>query len=349
MNLFSRILPPLAPILLALTGFVASSSAQEIIIPDPGLNAAIRDALQKPNGPLTESDLLSLTNLFASSRNISNIAGLEAAHNLVDLDLDFNSLRSLSLPAGLTNLTVLEVLANQLTNVTLPGDVTNLVFLDLDANQLSTLVLPAGLTHLFGLRMDGNQLGSFALPAGMTNLASLLIAENQLTNLTLPPDLIQLTELDLGGNQLARLALPRGLTNLSSINLQANQLTNVTLPSDLTNLTSLFMEGNPLTTFVLPEPLADGELAGLVATLQNQGVPVFTYPLAIQLVRPLPLTGAFRFGIQGPPGAYTVQASVDLANWSELGTTTNSLGAINFVDATAHDAPTRFYRVRSGL
>ena len=43
---------------------------EEVSIPDPGLNAAIREALEKPNGPLTEQDLLSLTNLNASNRNV---------------------------------------------------------------------------------------------------------------------------------------------------------------------------------------------------------------------------------------------------------------------------------------
>jgi len=38
---------------MALTNFVASTLAQEVSIPDPGLAAAIRDALQKPNGLLT--------------------------------------------------------------------------------------------------------------------------------------------------------------------------------------------------------------------------------------------------------------------------------------------------------
>ena len=55
---------------LVLTGFVAPIFAQEVSIPDPGLNAAIREALHKPAGPLTQQDLLSLTVLSASSRNI---------------------------------------------------------------------------------------------------------------------------------------------------------------------------------------------------------------------------------------------------------------------------------------
>ena len=54
---------PLVLSLLVLASFMAPTLAQEVFIPDPGLNAAIREALQKPNGPLTGQDLLSLTNL----------------------------------------------------------------------------------------------------------------------------------------------------------------------------------------------------------------------------------------------------------------------------------------------
>ena len=63
--------------------------AEEVSIPDPGLNAAIREALQKATGPLMQADLLSLTN-NASQRNISSIVGLEAARNLVSLNLQIN-------------------------------------------------------------------------------------------------------------------------------------------------------------------------------------------------------------------------------------------------------------------
>lgn len=63
---------------LLLIGLAAPALAQEVSIPDPGLNAAIRDALQKPFDPLTEQDLLRLTNLNASRRNVRSIEGLEA-------------------------------------------------------------------------------------------------------------------------------------------------------------------------------------------------------------------------------------------------------------------------------
>ena len=83
---------------LILSGFIVSTHAQEVSIPDPGLNAAMRETLQKPAGPLTEQDLLSLTVLNASRRNVSSIAGLEAARNLVSLDLQINRLTNFSQP-----------------------------------------------------------------------------------------------------------------------------------------------------------------------------------------------------------------------------------------------------------
>jgi internalin A len=94
----------------------AVAVAQEVFIPDPGLNAAVREALPKPNGPLTEQDLLGLTNLNASSRNISNIVGLDAARNLVSLNLQINHLTNVSLPDTLTNLLVLDLSSNSLTH-----------------------------------------------------------------------------------------------------------------------------------------------------------------------------------------------------------------------------------------
>src|SRR4051812_4827340 len=86
-----------ATALVVLASGLISGFAQTVSIPDPGLNAAIRAALQKPTGPLTVPDLLTLTTLSAGNRSISNISGLEAARNLRVLDLDNNSLTNFSM------------------------------------------------------------------------------------------------------------------------------------------------------------------------------------------------------------------------------------------------------------
>jgi hypothetical protein len=82
--------------------------------------------------------------------------------------------------------------------------------------------------------------------------------------------------------------------------------------------------------------------AQAVTTFQGRGVNLFTYPLTVQLLRPLSLTGAFQFGITAPPGVYTVLGSSNLAQWSELALATNS--PLNLIDTIGHELAQRFYR-----
>lgn len=83
---------------------VTSLCAVSVEIPDPGLVAAIRQELNKPDGPITVADMESLTELHASNRDIESIAGLEAARYLTRLELDHNRLTRLELPKELVNL-----------------------------------------------------------------------------------------------------------------------------------------------------------------------------------------------------------------------------------------------------
>jgi formylglycine-generating enzyme required for sulfatase activity len=271
--------------------------------------------------------------------------------NLISLDLNNNRLTSLNLPANLTTLSLLHVRDNQLTNFSLPPDVKALSFLDLGENQLRSVHLPAGLGHLINLRLSGNtNLANLTLPVGMTNLSGIFLRFNGLTNLLLPPDLNQLFTLDVLGNQLVSLTLPPGLTNLVDLFLAGNQLTSLTLPPDMTRLTSLVLgqPNKPLTNFVLSQPLAaNPNIAAVITSLQNQGVPVFTYPLTIQLApRPQSLIGAFRFSITGPPGDYTVFSSTNLADWAILGPTRIPLGSNGITDFAAQFSPQKFYRAQ---
>src|SRR5436190_4147224 len=146
---------------LVLVNATTSARAQEVSIPDPSLNAAIRDALQKPNGPLTELDLLGLTNLTARSENISNLQGLEAARNLTDLDLQSNHLANLSFPGGLTSLKSLDLSFNPLTNCLVPDGLTNLARIIIKEGRLTNLALPADLRVLIELGLQSNQFTSF--------------------------------------------------------------------------------------------------------------------------------------------------------------------------------------------
>src|SRR5678815_5045549 len=173
MKIISQILRPHRLLLLAFMGLLVPARAQTVSIPDPGLNAALREALQKPTGPLTQSDLLSLNFLSACCRGIKSLQGLEAARNLTILDLHSNSLTNLSLPSGMTNLSAVFLRSNQLTRLTLAPGLTHLIQIDVMGNQLTNLTLPPDLTRLTALVLEGNPLRTLVLPEPLaaTNLA----------------------------------------------------------------------------------------------------------------------------------------------------------------------------------
>jgi formylglycine-generating enzyme required for sulfatase activity len=240
---------------LLLAGATNSARADEVSIPDPGLNAAIRTALGKPSGPLTDLDLLSLTNLDAHSRNVRSTAGLEAARNLVSLDLTGNSLTNFFLPSELTNLTSLTMEGCALTNLTLPATLLGLTNLDVEGNDLSSFEWPSNLASLVALDLGFNSFTNFSVPSGLTNLTTFYFAGNPLTNVTLPPDLASMSELNLSQNLLTTFTLPTGMTNLSELDFAFNQLTNLILPADLRNLTELDLDFNRLSALNFPANL----------------------------------------------------------------------------------------------
>jgi formylglycine-generating enzyme required for sulfatase activity len=147
-------------------------------------------------------------------------------------------------------------------------------------------------------------------------------------------------------NPLRSLALPPGLISLAFLELNSNQLTSITFPPDLQQLIAFFAADNPLTTLVLSEPLAGAGMASVVDSFRSQGIPVYTYPLEARLVGSLALEGAFKFGITGPPGVYSVLGSSNLTQWSAVGVATNPLGSINFHHVTSNAVPRQFYRAQ---
>jgi hypothetical protein len=88
-------------------------------------------------------------------------------------------------------------------------------------------------------------------------------------------------------------------------------------------------------------------LADEVAFLKGQDVSIYTFPLAVGLVLGQRTTaGAFEFTLTGPPGVCTILGSIDLADWSELGTLTNELSSVVFTDLTVTNSLQNFYRAR---
>ena len=94
-----------------------SVSAVVVNFPDPGLEAAIRDAIGKQTGDIHDIDLIWLTGLDARDRDISNLEGIQRCFNLTELNLEDNAIVDISPLIDLANLTYLSMDISQRGNV----------------------------------------------------------------------------------------------------------------------------------------------------------------------------------------------------------------------------------------
>ena len=132
-------------------------------VPDPNLRQAIRETLTLPDGgPLTQLEMLRLTNLEAGQRDITDLTGLQYATNLENLHLWGNQIQDITPLANLTKLTVL----------------------DLAYNAVVSVQPLAGLIQLRRLNLPINRIQDITPLAHLINLEFLYIRENLVTDIT---------------------------------------------------------------------------------------------------------------------------------------------------------------------
>ncbi|HPC89416.1 MAG TPA: leucine-rich repeat domain-containing protein [Methanothrix sp.] len=255
-----------------------SESDEVVVFPDPNLDAAIRTAINKPEGSIYAADLVDLNVLHSNSSSIKDLTGLEHCNKLQELHLydnritdvsplsDLTSLTYLDLSglwqpmgvydkritdvsplSGLTNLTWLDLSYNQITDVSPLSGLTNLQELDLSENQITDVSPLSGLTSLTHLGLFYNQITDVSPLSGLTNLQDLHLDDNQITDVSPLSGLTNLQELGLMGNQITDVSPLSGLTNLQELELGANQITDVSPLSSLTSLTRLSLRLNWIT------------------------------------------------------------------------------------------------------
>lgn len=167
---------------------LAILQAQPVAIPDPVLESALRAALSKPSGDITQADLASLTQFTAAGsegNRITNLTGLEFASNLTFLDLGNNNISNLAPLGSLPELTSLNLYGNTaLTSVSALATTPKLDYLGLDdtsVTDFSPLSLHPTLATIAANYTGVNNLAPFAT---MPNLDTLDLAGNGISDLS---------------------------------------------------------------------------------------------------------------------------------------------------------------------
>ena len=212
------------------------------IIADPNLRAVIAEAFDKEDTvPITLEELVTLTTLRASNRDIRDLTGIEAAVNLENLWISGNPITDLSPLAALKNLVGLAAWDMAIEDFSPLAELTNLKWLELFNTPISDISPLARLTNLERLSLYGTGTENLAPLAGLTSLIRLQIADNEtLSNISPLAGLINLEWLDLHRcDSLSDISSLAGLTKLEYLNLNHSRRVYDYSLSPLSGLTGL--------------------------------------------------------------------------------------------------------------
>lgn len=229
-----------------------TAMAYDVTFPDPNLETSVRNTLGIPTGPITDTNMETMTSFYASFSNIANIEGLEYATNLTDVYLPSNQISDITVVSGLTNLNDLYLSSNQISDIEAVAGLNNLHYLSLSDNQINDITVVSGLTNMVGLNLSNNQISDIAAVTGLTNLIWLDLWNNQISDIATVAELTNLVGLHLDSNQISDIAAVSGLNNLTMLHLYNNQIVTLNLSnSNLSSLQRFDIGNNPLTSVLL--------------------------------------------------------------------------------------------------
>ncbi|MBC1727713.1 LapB repeat-containing protein [Listeria seeligeri] len=255
---------------------------------------------------VTQTQLDSVTTLDASSKNITDVTGINELTNLTSINLSENQLTSIAPITDLADLTVLNVSNNLLSTIEIGSaqNIPNLTTLNLLDNptitKLSITSLPnivtvdltlsgseeslleeVTLSNLPNLSTAGNNYPSavtFAnysdhfktiMLASLPKISTIDLSDNTITDINLQ-DLSSLFYLDLDSNNISDISNLQGLPILSNLQINNNHLDVLptSIETEAPTIQTLFATNQTIT---LPNKVVTGNLS-VTNEISNNGV-----------------------------------------------------------------------------
>ena len=215
---------PSASAHLAENGERAVRASGGVAIPDNRLRAAITEALGKSSEETIDAEEMSgLVSLSLRESGAVDLAGLEHARNLSNLDLGFTA------PKDWTSLIYLR----RLRTLNLDGASPDLVWL-------------SRLADLTGLSLRGNEIADLDPLAGLMRLKRLDVSDNRIADLSPLSEFTELRSLIANRNHIEDLAPLAGLTRLQTLELGSNRIFDIYPLSSLVGMQTLVLADNRL-------------------------------------------------------------------------------------------------------
>ena len=246
--------------------------SEEIIFHSPEIERRTRELLGKPEGAVTKSDVLAITefgfdgyeeiscekpfldfqwfcnlekvNLY--NCNVQSLEGVEALTALKALWVSDNCIRDITPVTRLTGLVGFHCVGNEIEDYAPIGGLVHLEDLEI-GNTPETevdITLVANLTDLKALYARGCGISDISVLSGLTQLEELNLGENRISDISPLKNMQNLTEVCLDNNNIVDISPLGNKQKLTRLNLENNQISNITPLYGLHALTDIELEGN---------------------------------------------------------------------------------------------------------
>jgi hypothetical protein len=213
-----------------------------INFPDPHLEAAIREKIDIPDGPISNTDVYNIVNLNISYLDITDMTGLEHFSALTELFCTNNWFAlDLTPLENLTNVRQINLGSNLISDITPLANLTNMTRLGLLVNKISDITPLANLTNVTFLQLEFNDIIDIAPLANLTKVTYLTLNDNHITDITALGNLTNVTHLDLCYNQISDITPLANCTKVKYLNLCGNPISDITAIGYMTDLDMLVL------------------------------------------------------------------------------------------------------------
>ncbi len=288
------------------------STPSEINFMDNNFETVIREHVNKPTGPVLNTDLELLTNIYARNMNISNIYGIEFCKYLDTLDigenqisdivpifylrgieslkLDDNKIADIEPIRYFSKLTELAISNNIIQDITYFSNFTILKYLSISNNPIENFEPIENLDSLLILNLMDLYQFDFDHIKDIANLQTLYLTNTPIINLDPIANITSLKNLIAKNCSLSNIYPLANLNKLGKLILSDNNITDITSLSELYELWELQLDNNYISD-ILPlvinwgigqneyvllydNPLSEISINTYIPQLQDRGVNV---------------------------------------------------------------------------
>lgn len=195
---------------------------KEIEFADENLEAAVREAISKHNGPIMVSDVKDIKELYAGYAGISNLSGLEHFKSLESADFSANALTDDTLEplAHLKNLKNVELYLNNIKKFDILIDLHSIEYVGLAGNPIETITYEDDSRTLKGLDLSGTKVTDLRMLRSFPYLEELYLGGNDIADITPLSELTSLKKLNLQKVSIHSFEPLRSLKNLETLNIR---------------------------------------------------------------------------------------------------------------------------------